>query len=54
MPRSTCLNIVKAVAVIVCVGATTTACLFGARDGHRADYHEDRHDDRGEHHEEHH
>jgi hypothetical protein len=54
MPRSICLNIVKAAAVIVCVGVTTSACLFGARDGHRGDYREGRHDDRGEHHEDRH
>jgi hypothetical protein len=49
--RSFALSIVKASAVIVCLGVLDTACIFAVRD-HDHDRH-DRDDDRREHREEH-
>jgi hypothetical protein len=53
MVRSIFTTIVKASAVLVCVGVSSSACLFPGRDVRHEDRGE-RHDDRGDHHEDRH
>jgi hypothetical protein len=58
MLRFICVNIVKATAVIVCIGVGVSACLFPGRDARyddRRESHEGHHDEHhDEHREEHH
>jgi hypothetical protein len=48
--RSICVNLVKVVAVVVCLGTATSACVVRERSGYYHDSHRDyrwsHHDDR--------
>lgn len=54
MPRFICLSIVKASAVVVCLGIASSACFFRGHDAHDGGEHREDHHDDDHHGEEHH